>query len=46
MTRATWRNGLHKFIVITGFMALIAIISGATTNPYTHLRSQSAWVNK
>lgn len=46
MTRTTWRNGLHKFIVITGFMALIAIISGATVNPYANLRPQTAWVNK
>lgn len=30
MTLTGWRNLLHKFIAVIGFMALIAVITGAT----------------
>jgi len=29
MTQAVWRNVLHKFIVIAGFLALITVVTGA-----------------
>lgn len=33
MTLSMWRNGLHKFIVVLGFMALFAVASGAVNTP-------------